>query len=212
MNKIISIMKKKFVLPALILTIISLVIITLLLNSYNNKRMLDSYTQKNQAMPQQARDVNPSLEISPQAQSILTLSPNPASLDSNGNGTINVDIQTNSNEVTAIQLELQYDPKAVKEVNVKASRFFSKPIELMKKIDKQKGRITYMLGISPTQQPVKGNGVVAEITFTKVPGTKLRETEFVFFHSGGSESIVAAAGIDKSVLKKTYDTKILLSQ
>lgn len=140
------------------------------------------------------------------AHSVLSLSPNPAYLDSANKGSIDVMINTDTNEVTAVQLELQYDPKAITNVQVQVGDFFSDPISLINTNDKTSGRITYALGISPAQQPVKGEGVVAKVTFTKVASSTLAETELALLPS----SLVTSSGIDDSVLKSATGANILL--
>lgn len=193
---------KKFAAP-LIIVIIFLLLVTLLLNSQTKK---PQDTSKTTSTP------SPTSALSPFAESVLSLRPNPLSLDAGGKGLINVDLETNTNEVTAIQLELQYDPKAIRNVSIKPGLFFSNPIELRKIIDSVNGRITYMLGISPTQDPLTGSGTVAQISFAKVPNTALTETEMKFSQTELSESIVTATGVDLSVLKNTNNIKILLYQ
>ena len=193
---------KKITLP-LVLIIIALSILTFILNTQ---------TKKPQSPPDSSKASIPTSIISPEAQSVLTLLPNPLTLDANGNGIINVNLETNSNEVTAVQLELQYDPKAIANIVIKPAKFFTNAVELMKRIDTVNGRITYMIGISPTQNPVSGSGTVAQITFSKVRGTKLESTRINFAKTENSDSIVAATGIDQSVLKQTTGTEILLNQ
>lgn len=195
-------MKNKAIVPTLIMLVFALALVTFFLNAYEKKKPSESMGEVS---------TRPTAAISPLAQSTLVLTPNPVYLDANGTGIIHVDIETNANEVTAIQLELQYDPKAITNVRIKPSQFFASPVELMKRIDRKNGKITYMVGISPLQKPIKGRGTVAEISFKKVPSANFRETEFTFSRTANAESIVAATGVDLSVLKSTYGTKILLN-
>ena len=200
-NFIKKIYNKKHIVPILFFVVFVLFIITVSLNSYVNKTALSP-----ELTP------IPTSDIASQAQSVLSLTPDPVTLDANGNGIIDVIIETKTNDVTAIQLELLYDPSAITNVSIKPAQFFAQPVELKKRVNTQNGRITYMLGVSPTQQPIRGTGAIAKITFTKAVGTKLSHSPFSFYHSGNIESIVAATGVDKSVLKKTYDTNIILYQ
>lgn len=106
----------------------------------------------------------------PVEQSTLTLSPNPATLTSGNSGTINVVIDTGANEVIAVQLELSYDPEALSSVTIAPSEFFTTPYILEDDVDRQTGRITFALGLRPSQVPVTGIGNVATIRFTKAAG------------------------------------------
>ncbi len=141
------------------------------------------------------------------AQTELVISPNPIILTTNKNGSASVEIDTKTNRVTALQLEVQYDPKALTDVKIVPSEFLTKPIVLINKIDKQSGRITYAIGISPGQTPVSGKGTVATISFTKLPTTEEKATSLSLLR----ESLVTSSGIDGSVLKKVTGTTIMLS-
>lgn len=200
-NKKINPELKKITIP-LIIIIIFLSILTIYLNSK---------TQKILEVTQSGETPSPTSQISPDAQSIINLMPNPLTLDTTGRGAINVNIETGGNEVTAVQLELKYDPSAITDVAIVHSDFFTNPIELFKRIDTQNGRITYMLGISTAQNPISGSGTVAKITFRKVRETKLSSTTIKFSKTENSESIVAATGIDQSVLRYANDTTINLN-
>lgn len=185
----------------LIVVIIILALITLFLNSK---------VQKSPDTANLDATLVPTSQVSPLGQSVLSLIPNPLKLDALNKGTIDVNIETGGNEVTAVQLELQYDPSAITNVTVTPSGFFTNPVELLKRIDIQNGRITYMIGISPAQDPISGSGTVAKISFQKVKGTRLATTEIKFSKTANSESLVAATGIDQSVLKQANSTTINL--
>jgi hypothetical protein len=83
--------------------------------------------------------------------------------------TANVAITTERKKVTAVQIELTYDPKVLTNVDIKPGSFFPNPTILSKKIDAVKGRISYVLGIGLGQSSVNGNGTVAILSFTTVP-------------------------------------------
>ncbi len=142
------------------------------------------------------------------AQTELMLSPNPVDLRVSKNGSAQVEIDTKSNRVTALQLEVQYDPEALIDVKITPNDFLTKPIVLINKTDRHSGRITYAIGISPAQIPVSGKGTVATISFTKSPTTKEKTTSLSLL----KESLVTSSGIDGSVLKQVTGTTITLSR
>lgn len=170
---------------------------------------LNSKTGKPKSTPVETLPA-PTTAISPDAQSVLSLIPNPMMLDATNKGTIDVNIETGGNEVTAVQFELKYDPSAITDIEIRPAKFFTSPVELMKLVDKTNGRITYMIGISPAQNPISGSGSVAQITFSKTRNTNLASTEIKFAKTENSESIVTATGIEESVLKETHGAVIEL--
>ena len=109
---------------------------------------------------------------------------------------LDVNIDSDSNEVTGAQLEFSYDPKILGKVDIKPGSFLSNPVVILKKIDATSGRITYMLGNQLGNPGVKGQGTVAVISFSK---TGDNETFIDFL----PQTIVTAQGTDQSVLKET---------
>jgi len=112
-------------------------------------------------------------------------------------------LTTERKKVTAVDLELTYDPKVLSKVDIKPGTFFSAPTILSKKIDKVKGRISYILGIGLGQKPVNGNGTVAILSFT--PLTKSGITTLTFLPTSKATSadqvpsiLTAAHGIQFS--------------
>jgi len=135
----------------------------------------------------------------------LSLLPNPLTILTSS-ASVDVSIDTQTNKVTAVQLEISYDPKMLTNVAIAPGTFFDNPIVLLKKIDQQKGIITFALAISPSQTAKMGTGSVATITFTSnlVTGTK---TEIKIL----PETLVTAEGVSSSVLKSSSGTTIMSS-
>lgn len=131
----------------------------------------------------------------------LAISPNPAVAGSASPSPLSVDITTGSNKVTAVQFELSYDPKAITNVKVTPSTFFTSPVVFLNQVDATKGRIVYAIGIAPTQTPVSGIGPIVTISYTPI-GTMASDIEFL------PHSLVTADGIDYSVLKSSSGTTI----
>src|SRR5579864_178263 len=91
--------------------------------------------------------LSPSPTPTPYAQSVLSLEPAPAqSGQTAGTLSYNVTINSNSNIVNAVQLELQFDPKVISNITIAQGPFFPKPVQLFKNIDYKLGRISYALG------------------------------------------------------------------
>jgi hypothetical protein len=146
-------------------------------------------------------------QVSPTApaHTVLSLSPNPVSVAPGQTGTVSVDINTEDNQVTAVQLELQYDPMTVSNVKVVAGPLFSNPVVLINKNDTEKGRVTYAFGIAPNNKTVNGTGAVATITFT-AKGAAGKNSELTLLPT----SLVTARGVASSVLKSSTGTTIMV--
>ncbi len=114
---------------------------------------------------------------------------------------LDVNIDSDDNEVTGIQLELSYDPKALGKVDIKPGSFLSNPVVILKKIDTAKGKVSYMLGNQLGEPGVKGQGTVAVISFSKTGN----EETFIDFLP---QTLVTAQGVDQSVLKETVSAVI----
>ena len=137
------------------------------------------------------------------AYTTLSLLPNPFTL-STPSASVDASIDTKTNKVTAVQLEISYDPKQLTNVDIAPGTFFDNPLVLLKNIDEKKGLITFALAISPAQSAKQGTGNVATITFTSnlAKGT---QTEIKVL----PETLVTAEGVSSSVLKSSSGTTII---
>lgn len=116
-----------------------------------------------------------------------------------------VTISTGTNKVTAVQLELQYDPSVINTVAVAPGPFLANPVILLNKIDQKNGRVSYALGISPQDSGKLGSGNVAILTFETLVQTPTQTTiQFL------PKSLVTAEGIIQSVLAGTNSAQITL--
>jgi flagellar basal body-associated protein FliL len=137
------------------------------------------------------------------AQTTLSFSP-PVNAALNSYST-DVLISTGDNKTTAVQLEISYDPKILTNVNVLPGAFFTSPVVLLKKIDTVNGRISYALGINPSQKPTGGSGTVATISFSTVSGITATQAPINF----ELKTAATAVGYAQSVLKQS--TGVLFS-
>jgi hypothetical protein len=116
-------------------------------------------------------------------------------------------IDTDKNEVQAVELEISYDPKALTNISLTPGDFFPNPVVLIKNIEPKNGRITYALGITPAQKSVKGKGSVAIITFSRLSGTLQSQTSLTLM----PKSLVTQSGVNSSVLKSQTGATVLLT-
>lgn len=140
------------------------------------------------------------------AYSTVMLSPAKVSLTGTS-GSITVMIDTGkgdkTNAVTAVQLEMQYDPKMLTGVTITPGTFIPNGVPLVNTIDKTTGKITYALAIPPSGSGKSGSGTIATIQFQSLL-PKGSSTEFMLLPS----SLVTAQGVTDSVLLKTTGATI----
>lgn len=141
------------------------------------------------------------------AHTVLAMQPNPLTVGSGQQGRAEVTIDASDNDVTAVQLELGYDPNILSNVKVVPGALIQNPAVLIDKNDPATGRYTYAFGITPNGTPVKGTGVVATVTFTVKAGQAGKETQLGLLPT----TLVTARGVANSVLKSGTGTVITVS-
>src|SRR3989344_4022792 len=114
------------------------------------------------------------------------------------NYSLPINISTGKNKVTAVQLELQYDPAILTDVAVVPGSFFTNPVTLLNQIDVKTGRISYAFGAGLKDPGVIGKGIVAHLTFSAGVGIT-EKTAIIFL----PKTLVTAEGISESALKQT---------
>src|SRR3989304_8288433 len=120
------------------------------------------------------------------------------------NYSLPISISTGRNKVTAVQLELQYDPQILTNVAVVPGPFFANPEVLLNQIDTKTGRISYAFGVGLTGSGVAGKGTVANLIFTAIKTPK--KTAIIFL----PKTLVTAEGVSESVLKQTNVGQIII--
>lgn len=118
-----------------------------------------------------------------------------------------INIATGSNSVTAVQLELQYDPEVLTNVSVTSNSFFKNPTVLLNEIDTKTGRITYAFGVGIQDQGMVGKGVAATLNFEARAGTP-KETTILFL----PKTLVTAEETDRSVVKQTNNITLIVGE
>src|SRR3990167_10921912 len=167
------------------LLVAGLVILTvaLLVVSLNSKNF--------PGLPTSSKDVKTDF-----AHTSLAISDEPRTGTASGTYEVDINIETKDNEVTGAQLELVFDPKVLTKVDIRPGDFLNDPVILIKDIDSQNGRITYVFGNKPGQKAVKGKGKVAVISFSKA-GQEQTNINFL------PHTAVSAPGYNQSVLRNT---------
>lgn len=120
---------------------------------------------------------------------------------------IPITIATKKNKVTAVQLEMSYDPQVITSTFLNPGTFFPKPVILLNKIDESNGRISYAIGASPNTSGIEGEGIVATLTFQAK--SQLRQVSQISFLP---KTLVMGEGSNQSVLKEAVPTQIVLEE
>lgn len=141
----------------------------------------------------------------PHVVSVLMLDPNPVAVVSGKQGEVNVILTPSYNKVTAVQLEIQYDPLMVSDVEVEPGPLFPNAVVLINTNDVETGTITYAFGISPSQKPVVTAGLVAKLTFT-ARGVIGKQSQIIIQPT----SLVTAQGVADSVLSSATGTTVVI--
>ena len=143
--------------------------------------------------------------VVPFAKTTITLSSSPSAVTNELNlYSLDTQISTGDNKITAVQLEISYDPKALTNVDILPGDFLNDPIVLLKNVDEKNGRISYAIAIKMGQAAVSGNGSIAKIEFSPLEGSNLTTTSINFL----PKTKVSAEGQSKSVLKSALGTII----
>lgn len=124
---------------------------------------------------------------------------------SSRSATADIVVNSNGQELTALQFEMSYDPKTVVVSDITPGDFFTNPTVLFRKIDPTLGKLSYMLAIPPTGTAKNGTGTIAVISFNTTSNLLSgKSTEFTFL----PKTLVTAKNIKESVLEKTTGLKI----
>lgn len=139
------------------------------------------------------------------AHTTLTMSPELVQVAAGRQGSVDVMIDPSDNQVTAVQLELMYDPSMISNVKVVAGPAIPNPNVLINKDDPKTGKYTYAYGIQPNQPTVNKKGVAAKITFT-ARGTAGKQSQIIMDKS----SLVTARGVAGTVLKSGTGATVVI--
>lgn len=172
--------------------------------------LLLGHTQTSKTNPMISASPTPT---KPAGQTRITFSPNPLVLTQNTTGkqTIDILVDTQGNKIYGADVELVYDPSVLQDVTVNQGTFLQNATLLKNNpVDTVKGRISYMIAVSPKQGPEEGTGTLMSISF--VPNlTKLQQNKVtgISFLPG---TAVSASGNKSSALQVAVSEKIRYQQ
>lgn len=195
-------MPKKTLYLIIVLTLVTGVLIFLALTS----RALKQPTTTQNVIPT-SKPVEKTAKVlfNPQNVDLSTGTSTPAS-------SVDILVDTGGAEISGVQVELQYDPKALTNVviqpSVDAASFFSTgSIVLFNDVKRETGRVSYAIAISQGQTAKRGVGKIAALTFQKAFGAPV-STTVTFL----DKTLVTILGENDSALKETVPLTVILSQ
>lgn len=145
--------------------------------------------------------------LQPQAETRLSLSPQTLLAPKGQTQTLLLTIDSKSNAISGVEVELAYEPSVVTIIAIKPGTFFTSPIVLPVGKETKKGTIRYSLALGPGLSGKQGSGTVAEIEYrinqTVKSGT---QTQIQILPS----SIVTDANSTTSVLSEANGTTITI--
>lgn len=157
--------------------------------------------------PTSVPTITVSVAPKPVGHTSLLLLPNPLTVSS-PSASVDIVVDSGGDQLTAVQAEIAFDPKALTPTLIAQGDFFSNSIELIKRIDIENGRISYAVALSPNGEPKIGRGTVATINFTVNPQFKDQQTTLTFL----PKSLATAERVYESVLVKTDGTKVVINK
>ena len=154
---------------------------------------------------EQLSTTSPTVSPTPN-EAILSLSQSNQTTKTDGTKQVDLWIDTGKNKVTAIQMELAYDPNVLSDIKVVPAFFIENPVILFNQVDTKNGRVSFAVGISSPDKTLSGKGIIATINYRVLPSAKADNTTLHFLSKTG----VSAEGIKGTVLKETNDLNLLL--
>jgi hypothetical protein len=117
----------------------------------------------------------------------------------NDSFSVDVGINTSSNQITTVDFVLTFDPSLVSANSISAGPFLPNATELQPVIDNTNGKVTYSVF---TRSPATGQGVLATINFT-AKGAGTGSLQFDYSSTGDSNTVVYAVGNNGNAISNT---------
>lgn len=164
-------------------------------------------TKKQTSIPNPSKII-PTIPTKSPAETSLIITPELKTVKENEVFNLNIQIDTGTNQITGVQLEIAYDPDILTDVKIDKGTFFPNPNILLNNIDNETGRISYALVIPPATSPLSGTGTVAIISAMKSSKSNILSESAV---SILPKSLVSQIGTEGSVLNTTRNALLVFS-
>ncbi|MEK7605674.1 MAG: cohesin domain-containing protein [Patescibacteria group bacterium] len=147
-------------------------------------------------------------KVVPSGHTTLSLSPTVLN-DTQSPATLDVLIDSGGDPITAVQLDIAYDPATITDLSIQSGDFLGESQILpLNSQNENSGKATFVITPKNIQEAKSGKGVLAKLIFyPKKAGNQLSTTISIL-----DTSLVSARGISTSVLKKVGSATITLPQ
>lgn len=147
-------------------------------------------------------------KIAPSGHTTLSLSPTVMN-DAQSPATLDVMIDSGGDPITAVQLDISYDPEAITDLSIESGDFLGESQILPLSPQKENsGKATFVITPKNIQEAKNGKGILAKLVFyPRKTGDQLSTTISIL-----DTSLVTARGISASVLRKVGSATITLPQ
>jgi len=143
------------------------------------------------------------------ADTVLTISKTPQKQSSASAYKTDVLIDTGENKVTKAQLELNFDPNLITNIDINQGPFFANGQVILKNIDLENGRISFAIAQGSDENGVTGSGVLATILFYASKNLPLGGIISINFEP---KTQVSALDTSSSVLKSAIGASFALTK
>jgi hypothetical protein len=138
-----------------------------------------------------------------QVEKTAKVSFSPQTIEFSGSSvSVDIVVDTGGSDITGVQAEMLYDPKALTNIRVlptleEGSFFGPRAVVLFNEVNAETGRISFVIAINTGDEPKKGVGKIATLTFQKAVNAP-SSTQINFL----DKTLVTRLGIEESVLKE----------
>lgn len=126
---------------------------------------------------------------------------------------VDVIVETGGQEISGTQLELQFNPEVLRNVEITSPQnsFFGTPSDykiLLTNVDSENGTISFTVAAADRSKARKGNGKIATISFVTSSNSEIKNTSLTF----APTTLVTIFGANQTVLKEAAGLTIILDQ
>lgn len=196
-------MPKKTTILIIILAVITAALIVVAITSETTQKLLPLPNNNNEQAQQTTE--------APTPQASLLFEPSGLTVSNNQLQTVNIGINTSNMGAFGAQVELQYDPRVITNVNITPSQnnfFGTNPTVILDTVDQSQGRASFAISTDLNGSDKTGTGSFATLTFNANPFAGVASTQITFLPKS---TVTSLQYPDYSLLKDTTSLSISLS-
>lgn len=195
-------MPKKTTILIILLAVVTALLIIVALTSETTRNLIP--------LPNGDNKIQQTTEA-PTPKASLYFQPSTLTATTNGQQSVNILVDSAGMGVFGAQIELQYDPRAISNVNIVPAQnnfFGNQPTVILDSVDPTQGRASFAIGANIDGGDKIGTGVVATLTFTPNVFSGLSTTQIIFLPK---TTVTSLQYPDYSILKDSTSLTVTLS-